>query len=406
MWPGRLRRALAGLALALGAVALTIGAFELALRALGIAYPELYRDDPVLGRAHLEGASGWWAKEGGAWVAINSGGLRDRDRPVAKPAGTFRVAVLGDSYAAAFEVPLEAGFTKVLERELRSCPALAGREVDVLNFGLAGAGTATEYLMLEDRVWKYAPDLVLLAFLTANDIADNSRALKGAGRAPYFVLDGGRLVLEPEFLERRQRLRTGLYERARYALAARSRTLQLWDEAWRRVGTLGNTASRPVDQAAGPEPGLAHAIYTAPTDTAWIEAWRVTEALFAAIVASSRAHGTPLALAVLSDGIQVDPDAGKRARAATAVGATDLFWPDRRVAVWAADRGVPHVLLAPRLQSWAEANRTCVHGFANAHPCGGHWNEHGHKLAGEHIAAMVCSAIAERASATLGAQSR
>jgi len=399
VWPGRLRRALAGLALALGAVALTIGAFELALRALGIAYPELYRDDPVLGRAHLEGASGWWAKEGGAWVAINSDGLRDRERPVEKPAGTYRIAVLGDSYAAAFEVPLEAGFTKVLERELRSCPALAGRDVDVLNFGVAGAGTAAEYLMLEERVWKYAPDLVLLAFLPANDIADNSRALKGAARAPYFVLDGDRLVLEPEFVARRERLRTGPYERLRYALSTRLRTLQLWDEAWRRLRASGAAAAAPRDGLPAPEAGLALAVYAPPTDAAWMAAWRVTEALFDAVVASARAHETPLALAVLSDGIQVDPDVAKRARVTAALGTTDLFWPDRQVAAWAADRGVPHVLLAPRLQSWAEANRTCVHGFANAYLCGGHWNEHGHRLAGELISGMICRTLGGDASA-------
>jgi len=53
------------------------------------------------------GAEGWWSKEGGAYVRINNGGLRDREHAKAKPTNALRIAVLGDSYAEALQVPID-----------------------------------------------------------------------------------------------------------------------------------------------------------------------------------------------------------------------------------------------------------------------------------------------------------
>ena len=39
---------------------------------------------------------------------------------------------------------------------------------------------------------------------------------------------------------------------------------------------------------------------------------------------------------------------------------------------------------------------TCLHGFDNAKPCGGHWNVEGHRLAGELIAEAICRGAEDR----------
>ena len=41
-----------------------------------------------------------------------------------------------------------------------------------------------EFLTLREKVWKYSPDLVMLAVTTNNDITDNSRALKKTDEIP------------------------------------------------------------------------------------------------------------------------------------------------------------------------------------------------------------------------------
>ena len=56
---------------------------------------------------------------------------------------------------------------------------------------MSNYGTAQELLTLRQCVWRYDPDLVLLAFFTGNDVWDNSRALKNDPEVPYFSLEDG-----------------------------------------------------------------------------------------------------------------------------------------------------------------------------------------------------------------------
>ncbi len=93
----------------------------------------------------------------------------------------------------------------------------------MLNFGVSGFGTAQELLLLRDRVLAYHPDLVVLAFLTGNDIVDNSRALTSDPRRPYFVMNSGRLALDDSFRTRAGYVR----ERVLFALVRWSRMRQL-----------------------------------------------------------------------------------------------------------------------------------------------------------------------------------
>jgi hypothetical protein len=115
---------------------------------------------------------------------INDHGLRDdRDFPYEKPPGVKRIVSLGDSYTVGYEVQGEETFASVLERTLRA----HGLEVEVLNAGVSGYGTAEEALYLERELYKYSPDLVLVTYY-GNDLVDNSRA-------NLFRLDeSGRLV--------------------------------------------------------------------------------------------------------------------------------------------------------------------------------------------------------------------
>jgi lysophospholipase L1-like esterase len=91
----------------------------------------------------------------------NGMGFRDRDHPLAKPAGTLRILVLGDSLAWGFAVRRsDAIFPYLLERNLER----QGLKAEVLNFGVSGYNTMQEVAMLEDRGLAYRPDLVLLAY--------------------------------------------------------------------------------------------------------------------------------------------------------------------------------------------------------------------------------------------------
>lgn len=194
------------LLLLIGGIIMMLFFAEVALRILRIAHPSLggklhfYTWDPYIGIVLRPGARGMvYTESKSSFEQISSQGLRDREHAKEKPASTFRIAVLGDSFAEAFQVPIEKTFWSVLEWELSGCPAMKGERVETINFGVAGYGTAQELQMLRHRASDYSPDLVLLAFFTGNDVQNNSRALQKDPYRPYFVYKNSKLVLDNSF---------------------------------------------------------------------------------------------------------------------------------------------------------------------------------------------------------------
>ncbi|HEV7893043.1 MAG TPA: SGNH/GDSL hydrolase family protein [Pyrinomonadaceae bacterium] len=404
--------------LAVVASSLAVGLliFELFLRVVGFTYPVFYEPDTSRGYALRPDMQGWYRKEGEAFVKINSDGLRDREHTKVKPPETFRIAVVGDSYAEAFQVAQGAAFWSVMERRLQDCHALQGRRVEVINFGVSGYGTAQELITLREKVWEYSPDVVLLAVTTNNDVLDNSRALKLTDEIPYFTLRDGQLVLDNSFRDARAfRLRdsalnrTGrwLRDRLRFVQAIHLAQVALKSrlDAWRH----GNDAqdkqkdanqqspapTTNVQQQGGPtdELGAANVVYREPSDDTWRDAWAVTEKLVATMSAEVRGHGARFLLVTLSNGIQVYPEPSARKAFADRLGVEDLFYPERRFRALGEREGFPVLNLAPELQHLADERKLFLHGFGRELG-NGHWNEDGHRIAGEMLAENLCDLLA------------
>src|SRR4051812_1844244 len=157
---------------------------EIFLRVIGYSYPIFYETDYYRGFALRPGIEGHYQREGESYVSINSDGLRDREHSKTKPANTFRIAVLGDSFTEAMQVSMEQTYWHLLEKELNDCHAFPGKQVEIINFGVSGYGTGQELLTLREKVWPYSPDMVILAFTTYNDIFDNARSISGNDDVP------------------------------------------------------------------------------------------------------------------------------------------------------------------------------------------------------------------------------
>lgn len=128
--------------------------------------------DPVCGIVQVPGAVGFIdCPEYRITMRISEQGLRDHLFALPAPRGTRRILVLGDSFAHGFGVSREATFAKVLERSLQA----DGRPVEVVNAGVAGTGTTHQLAWLDDRGWRFAPDLVVLAHVV-NDFTDNTKS--------------------------------------------------------------------------------------------------------------------------------------------------------------------------------------------------------------------------------------
>lgn len=372
---------------------------ELGLRAAGYSYPGFYMPDATRGHALIPGMEGWYRKEGEAYVRINSDGQRDRERMKVKAADTIRIAVIGDSYAEAFQVPVEQAFWSIMEENMRPSGSVPGKKIEVLNFGVSGYGTAAELLTLRERVWDYAPDIVLLAVTTNNDVVDNSRELKKTDEVPYFVYREGKLVLDDSFRTSHAfQLRQSKLGRLGRWIKDHSRFVQAINQAHHSFKTLlASAKSRPNTSSAQPtatnldasarseELGTDNIVYVEPKNPVWNDAWLVTEGLILEMRDEVSARGAKFVVVTLSNGPQVLPDPKARQAFMKRLGIDDLFYPDNRIRSLCVRESIPVITLAPELQAYAEKSGSFLHGFGSDLG-NGHWNAVGHRVAGELLA--------------------
>lgn len=372
-------------------------AAELALRLAGVSYPQPYAPDPYCGTRLRPGFEGWWLAEGAAYLRINRYGFRHGDRAPDKPPGTWRVAVLGDSFIEAFQVPDEQTFCAQLERRLQTCPDLAGRRVEVLNFGVSGFGTAQQLLMLRHYAAQYQPDLVLLAFFPGNDLRNNSAELEPYRVRPFYRLQSGQLVLDDSFRQHPDYVKAqSAWVRGKVAVIDRLRTLQLLyqlRDAWHRRAAAARAAAASGLESAGP--GIDLAALAEPRTAAWRQAWELTEHLLAETAAEAARQRARFLVLTIGSEVQVHPDPAVRAAACRQLAVADLGYADRRLAQWGQQHGIDVVALADPLSRFARQQQVYLHGFDNTPPGTGHWNAEGHRLAAEIAAAAIAAAVRE-----------
>jgi hypothetical protein len=384
--------------MALAGVIISLVLVELGLRILHIEYPVFYDYDPQIGYKLRPGTKGYYLSEGKGYVSINSDGLRDREHATAHPANTLRIAVLGDSYAEAMQVNQDEAFWSVMEKDLEKSDHLKGRQVEVIDFGQSGFGTTQELLTLENKVWKYSPDVVLLAFTSANDVADNSRALKKIDYLPYHVYVGDKLVLEDAKTRENWAARQhSLWHLCRLDELINIRIFQLVNHAkdvfqnwWARqdaenkaeAGVEGNKAHGAVK---GQEAGISDSVYREPTSPTWQDAWRVTEGVLLQMRDEVEAKGAKFFVVTVTIGDQVEPDVPHRQRYAKWLGVKDLYYTEHRLEKFCREHHIPILVLGPVFEQYAAQHQVFLHGFGQSLGTG-HWNQAGHRLAGQTIA--------------------
>ncbi|HWO87542.1 MAG TPA: SGNH/GDSL hydrolase family protein [Gemmatimonadales bacterium] len=92
----------------------------------------------------------------------NRWGMRDRDYELAKPPGTYRVALLGQSYVAGDGVSDGETFDELVEDRIAEEDSAGARRVQILNFGVGSYSQLQQLLLLHDRVFEFQPDVVMV----------------------------------------------------------------------------------------------------------------------------------------------------------------------------------------------------------------------------------------------------
>src|SRR5215208_6568936 len=143
-------------------------------RAFSPPWRGVFREVPIVGYEHEPYADAFVTNpehpEGGFRYRTNGLGLRrDGEVAIPKPAGVFRVLVLGDSQTAGF-VNNDEHYPHRLEQLLRARPG--GDRIEVLNAGISGYAPHQSYLWWRERGATLEPDLVVLSVYVGNDVEE------------------------------------------------------------------------------------------------------------------------------------------------------------------------------------------------------------------------------------------
>ena len=363
--------------------------FEIALRLIGIGYPYFTKVDPYLGFSPRPNAQGWKSNEGEAFIQINSQGYRGKEYPLEKPDETYRVVLLGDSFAEALQVKEEERFSAIVEKELSSSyKALNEKEVEVINLGVSGYSTAQEYLMLKHKGWNLDPDAVLLAFFPGNDVHENTSRLTTKRDRPFFTLSTeNTLLLDASFRETDFfKKQTSLPARMMHVFVNHSRIAQVLNHTRLALRTKEDVQNKPQIGK-----GLYVNVFSIPDTPELTSAWDVTNALIQEMKKESEEHDSLFGVFSVSIAFQVDPDIEHQQERMLELGVTDSLYTDKLI----SRLDVPFLALTTYLQEVSQHDQIYIHGFENTELGTGHWNELGHRIAGERISAFLCELLAK-----------
>jgi len=340
-------------------------------------------------------------------IAYNSRGLRDVEHAVERPAGTFRILFLGDSFLEAAQVDLSQTFHRILEERLNS--AGLPMQIECIAAGVSGWGTDQEVLYYENEGYRYDADLVVLMF-TVNDVTDNwipmwERSYNWNPRRvppkPYFTLDQGALVLNnfpysnvvqpggQGFAAAHNWLYVHLYTYRLLIDLLQTHLPRLQTALETRLGVP------PAEQLAWTtEPGDSVAIalgLDSPQlyvysrdypDDEYRQAWELTNRLVERLQADVEANGARLAVVSNTSAYATVPQ-DYAAMLASDPRTSGLAWdwnlPGERMGAIAAGRGIPFFDLQPIFAARAPS-------AGPLHiPDDGHWTPEAHQLVADSL---------------------
>jgi hypothetical protein len=328
-------------------------------------------------------------KEGFSEGYFNSHGFRDYERSYAKPPGSFRILVLGDSYVEALQVALENSFPALLEKKLNENSTSI--KFEVLNLGQSGFGTADEYMRYLHFGISYRPDLVILAFLTGNDIRNNSKTLNRGQFGFYFSLDkNGNLVLDRSVIDDYEKSLTlpkrvfQLTKEHSYLaslISERLYLLRLQFQQQRFENLEAAEEHHKAEREALDELSDLN-VYFPDMSNRWKEAFAITKALLGKLRQAVEGNGGRFLLVTLSNAPQVDPQVQERLKSEYGL-PFDFEQPDRIIEEFAQGEQITYLKLMPVFRDYHLRTGRNLHGFGVVES--GHWNESGHLLAAETI---------------------
>lgn len=181
---------------------------EATAQVVALLYPSydvlFLQPDKVLGWKQVPNHSwpwaghNWYANDFSIRVKTNSLGFRDTERDFSKSSGVKRVAILGDSFIEAVQVPFKKTACQLLEHSLNSSSEDGpGQSIkwEVLNLGISNYGVGQYLLTWEEYARKFNPDYIAI-FVAQFHMR---RTIDGAQIGAFASTKNKRLLTRPTF---------------------------------------------------------------------------------------------------------------------------------------------------------------------------------------------------------------
>lgn len=368
--PHKLRSILSNSLLLITTFVMGVFIIEVGVRAFYPQKDHFYRPHSTRGTELIPNKSGRNATEGNAIpIAINAFGFRGWNATLEKPPQTFRIAVIGDSYVEALQVAESDMFTNQLKDLLQHLEP-DGWNYEVLAFGVSGYGTAQEFLLLEE-VKRFRPDLVLLAFTSANDVRNNVFALEQEQQKPYFSLENNQLSFRAPIIT------NSITRKINFFLLDHS-------HFYRLLIQRGSAALFRVKTQATQITPLDFFIFQCQETSEWKTAWDVTLALIEKMATELQKDNIPFVLVHVESYFQVLGEQGLQQLIKQYPSMQGQCWdvekPDSTLKEFAQEKNLLFLDLLPAFRKAYEQSGESGHLLKD-----GHWNESGHVSAADAI---------------------
>ena len=354
-----------------------------------------YVEHPDVDFSLRPGSSGWFTREGESFVSINNIGSNDTKNRFNKSSNVLRIAIIGDSYVEALQVPTTKSFWYLLEEQLsNTCPRL-DKKYEIIPLGVSGHGPVQYLKTLQTRAKDLNVDFNIVLFTPGNDIRNSSPQLElGSNR---FSLNSKRSFIS---IESDDRLNIKEYKNSSMFLniyrdiitenanlIEKSNILKLSIEFTARFKNWN--ASRTINQDQKNSTLDDSAIYL--PDNRLTKSWKDAKLLTKKSVELMGKYSeiSPVLAVIGTSSTQVTPNSKEVESLLGNLKVPDLKEPNRFFSNLFEENRIEYVDLLKYIE--INENEEGIHGVAPN--WGGHWNSKGHKLVSYVLSQELCPII-------------